>query len=98
MESPEIKAIQQRYRASLAEKAEMLSSHLARVNAKDVVLASAYTDLHEDLHKLAGSSGMYGYDDIALAARDLMANIHQQEFSHVVTKLVALRGLLQQYA
>ena len=79
-ESPQVAAIRARYQSSLKDKAEMLATHSAAVvSSKDNNLDVALEALRDDLHKLAGSSGMYGYEDISKVCRHAMSAIDEEK-------------------
>lgn len=102
-ESSQVTALRHRYQSSLADKSRRLGElidlltgdgDVAALNAK-----AADDDLIEDyLHRLAGSSGMYGYDDIAILARAALANLRQGDGTRLAVKLVELRSLLDEYS
>jgi len=97
-ESIEIQAIKSRYKSSLVEKAEMINSYINQVLDTDFSEIEVYENLNGDLHKLAGSSGMYGYQDIADISRSSMKCIVNGDKETLQTNLVSLRNLLRQYA
>ncbi len=90
------------YRSGLAEKSvkiKLLSKVLAE---SDVELEDTLESIYEYLHKLAGSSAMYGYDDIALLCQNLMRNVHHlptlSQLGVVLNQLEQLQNLLEQHA
>lgn len=97
-ESPQIKAIKARYKVSLSEKADMLANHLDILDNDSQRHSRQFNDLSEDLHKLAGSSGMYGYEDIALLARSVMTMIEQNQHAQALDGVRELRDLLLRHA
>jgi len=70
-DSPQILALKERYKSSFAEKVQMIAEYLLVIESDRVSLESV-SELRGFLHKLAGSAGMYGYDDISLASRKAM--------------------------
>mgnify|MGYP000208879945 CR=1 FL=1 len=95
MTSPQIQAIRDRYKSSFPEKLAVIADLVealkeSRVNAMD--------DAHGVLHKLAGSSGMYGYDDIAVLCRDAMVNAQRQNRDELLKKLAELIELLKEHS
>lgn len=94
MTSPQIQAIRERYKNSFPEKLTLVSG---LVEALTELSPAAMDDAHGALHKLAGSSGMYGYDDIATLCREAMVNVQRQERDELLVKLVELSALLKAY-
>ena len=90
-ESPQVKALKDRYRASFVEKIATLNEQR---NALAIDGDSQLTEAHESLHKLAGSSGMYGYEDVSLLCRKTMTKTDKAD---VVEGLDALIELLEQH-
>jgi len=70
-DSPQILALKERYKNSLEEKVQMLSDYLVAIESDEATL-DEFSELRGFLHKLAGSSGMYGYNDISAASREAM--------------------------
>lgn len=97
-ESEQIQAIRSRYKHSLSEKSEQISQYLNSIMDVEDFSDQIFTDLHEHLHKLAGSSGMYGYDDVASHSRQAMQQIVNNDEAGLTSNLLALRNLLKQYA
>lgn len=96
-ESKQVQALKERYRASFGEKVDVLKTLLLQVNQNEGV-EGVLRDGHETLHKLAGSLGMYGYDEIALICRDAMAHAKQSEIEPLNTCLERLIELLESEA
>ena len=97
-DSPQVQAIRARYKASLPDKAALFSSYLQRLLAQSPLTHSDYDDLHGELHKLAGSSGMYGYSDISELARGTMSLIADRQYDRLTEQLGQLRDLLLEHA
>ena len=97
-DSDQVAAIKARYRQSLSEKAETVLGWRAKIQA-GVLLANERSELAEWLHRLAGSSGMYGYAEIATLTRQLM---HRAEGGDVASSFIdemkQLADLLKQQA
>ena len=93
--SPQVAAIIERYKSSLIEKAELINQHLRNLVNEESVQQSALEDANQDLHKLAGSSGMYGYVDVSDLARLAMRNIADNDLKNLELSLLQLRNLLQ---
>ena len=91
--STNINAIQARYKASLGEKKMLIDNYRSRLFDTTSSLSELYEEVHADLHKLAGSLGMYGYDDLALQARLAMESAltgNKQELDESLVKLSLL--------
>jgi hypothetical protein len=101
-DSVKIQQLKHRYRNSLATKLEELDSYLFAFEFGEGNIRSRLVELHEYLHKLAGSAGMYGYDDIAKMARDSMAvtnaDSEMPEIIEVKDSVTRVRDLLEQHA
>jgi len=98
-ESPQVAAIRARYQSSLKDKAEMLAAHTAAlVASKDNNLDLTLEALRDDLHKLAGSSGMYGYEDISKVCRHAMRAIDEEKLEDLDQHLHEAQQLLKQHA
>ncbi len=97
-DSHQIQALKNRYKSSLSEKAETIGEHLEAVSDSDQVDITKLEIIRNDLHKFAGSSGMYGYDDIADIARNAMAIIDGHNIEQLHYKLIDLRDLLYEHA
>lgn len=94
--SPQIAAIRARYQASLPEKIAALEEQI-EVLSKAPVQPDCIKYTHEVLHKLAGSSGMYGYDDVSLASRNAMASAADENVETLLTQLDELKQLIEQH-
>jgi len=99
-DSIKVQQLKHRYRNSLAEKAAELDSALAAIEFDHPGATATVQQLHEYLHKLAGSAGMYGYDDIASSARSSMvltnARLGVASESAIRQSINELRHLLEQ--
>ena len=95
-DSPQVQALKERYKASLPEKVELIREQIELVYA-----ASASDESIEEasqvLHKLAGSSGMYGYDDINVLCRAAMSSLGSKNTEESVDILQQVIELLEQY-
>lgn len=98
MNSDRINELRMRYKRSLAEKAEMLETLSAKIPTQMPVSEEMQSEIHEFLHKLAGSSGMYGYQDIAELSRAALTELEKQQLPALTEQLVQIRNLLQQHA
>lgn len=91
-ESPQVKALKERYKQSFVDKIELLNSQLLSLNqGADNLLV-----IHENLHKLAGSSGMYGYSDISDLCRQTMESVTAQKPCDVADGLSCIIRRLEQ--
>ncbi len=88
-DSPQIQAIKERYKASFGEKKAIVEQIVMDLGSGDDLQPA-----REELHKLAGSSGMYGYDDIALVCRMAMREIDTKEMDDLKYSLNKLIKLL----
>jgi len=79
MNSANINAIQARYKASFVEKKMMIDEYRSQLCDSSGSQPELYEQVHAELHKLAGSLGMYGYDDLAVQARLAMQFSSAQE-------------------
>jgi len=95
-DSPQIMAIRSRYKASFNEKKQLVDEYIERLSDKptDKLILS---ELHGELHKLAGSSGMYGYDDISCLCRRIMQEIVNDCFHEIALNLEGLSQLFGVY-
>lgn len=91
-ESPQVKALKERYKQSFMDKIELLNSQLVNLNQG----VDNLVEIHENLHKLAGSSGMYGYSDVSDLCRQTMGSCAGQNPGDVADGLSALIRLLEQ--
>lgn len=102
-ESPQVRALKERYQQSLAEKSQTLGELIDRLASNKHqgmadIEAGDGDSIADYLHRLAGSAGMYGYDDIAQLARTAIADQRQGETDYLATNLAELRSLLDQYS
>lgn len=98
-ESAQILAIRARYKKSLVEKAAIIEERTALIkNSSSQELAETLAAYRDELHKLAGSSGMYGYQDICDLCRRAMSNIDASELTDMETRSSELHRLLLEYA
>lgn len=95
MTSPQIQALRERYKGSLPEKIQLITDHL---NALTQSMPNAIDESHGALHKLAGSSGMYEYDDIASLCRAAMDSAENKDTDVLKSQLVSLIALLEKHA
>lgn len=95
--SPQIAEIRARYQASLPDKAAMIEEHIG-VLSGGFVTDVQIEEAHEMLHKLAGSAGMYGYDNVSMLSRSAMTNTSQQSLDVLLSQLNELKALLEELA
>jgi len=97
-ESPKIADIRERFKSSLLDKADVLGGYLDKIVESEELNVELLSELREDLHKLAGSTGMYGYDDLAKMSREAMDLIDAGDEFGSEQKVLAIHNLLKQYA
>ena len=97
VESPQIKALKQRYRASFPEKIELLRQQLDAVTDGNIS-PQQRLQVNEVLHKLAGSSGMYEYEDINVSCREIMADIDVIDAADLAHQIAELMLLLERHS
>ena len=100
-DSPQVQAIRARFKNSFAEKKQLIDQH--QLNIQDVEsqegmsLKDVFELAHTDLHKLAGSFGMYGYSDVALICRSAMKATANEDVAESLTLLTQLSNELSGY-
>ena len=97
-DSIQVKLLRERYKQSLPDKSRIIDQHLttlAKLDSSDEVLLK---EIREDLHKFAGSSGMYGYTDIASSSREAMTTVDVLNLSELTAQLTELRDLFLSHA
>lgn len=98
--SPQIESIKARYKASLNDKKKLIDFHITNIEKHTNVPFSGsgandlFAQIHGDLHKLAGSSGMYDYLDIAEVSRNAMEDVASEDCSSLLDSLRKLSELL----
>ena len=91
-----IDAIKKRYRNSLPDKAEELTQCMIALTVEQ----SSDHDLqaaHAFLHRFAGSSGMYGYDELSVQCQLAIEAIQESDRAKVLAQLQQLKQLLERY-
>ncbi len=98
-DSPQIKAIRARYKTSLNEKAELIERYIAELSEDSSKnIPENITIFRSELHKLAGSSGMYGYQDVCDLCRQAMDRIDTQNLAELPSITSQLHELLLSYS
>jgi chemotaxis protein histidine kinase CheA len=97
-DSDQVRALRQRYKTSLLAKADSIKEQVHEIAVSEHANTQLLNALHADLHKLAGSSGMYGYTDIAELTRAAMQDIAEQSNSELLKHLRKLTDLLEHHA
>jgi len=74
-DSSQIQAIRARYRQSFTQKKTMIDGYLENImglksKSDDQALKQEFDVCHSELHKLAGSFGMYDYQAISAVCRE----------------------------
>lgn len=101
--SSEINEIKGRYKASLVDKKKLIDDYVFQLetleaqSAVSVKVDGVLNNIHDDMHKLAGSSGMYGYMDIASTSRLVMKNVVGKDKLETLKNLKQLSDLLGTY-
>ena len=95
-ESPQIQALKQRYKERLTDKIELIQLQISSIIEAGGD-ADSIEQAHQTLHKLAGSSGMYGYDDVNLLCRKVMSQLGAVSVDDAVSGLNQVVELLQQH-
>ena len=97
-ESANIRALRERYRRRLVGKLTELDQLTEREAHPHQQEGEGGLDLAQYLHRLAGSSGMYGYQDISTVARAAMRDIEERNRQSLEQHLNRLRALLAEYS
>jgi HPt (histidine-containing phosphotransfer) domain-containing protein len=100
-----LQLLKDQYKLSLMDKSVLISELLLMlsIEGSNAINNSdtgdkAYIETHQCLHRLAGSSGMYGYSDIAELSRAAMQSSQRNDAPLLVEQLNELRDLVEQYA
>jgi len=91
-DSPQILSIRERYKESLLEKAKLIEGLIHSLG--NPTTSRSIKAAHEELHKLAGSSGMYGYDQVSALCRTAMKSAADEETASLLEQLTELKSLL----
>ena len=99
--SSKIQKLKDDYKRNLLEKSAIISELLLMISAdapnSDAGISDVnLNEIHQYLHKLAGSSGMYGYPEIAQLSRSAMQSSDRKAIQLLVEQLSELRDLLRQ--
>ena len=102
-DSPQVAALKLRYQSSFSEKSAAIAEFEAILENEDPASYSSAVNKNFEtagdyLHKLAGSAGMYGYDDIAQIARLGMGQYKVQDLYGLQHSLRQIRDLLDRQA
>lgn len=82
------------YKNSFGEKAETL--HALFKNWQIENNQQTQNHLHHYLHKLVGSLGMYGFDELSKLARTIMNNLPRKQPEMIEQELFKLVAFLKQ--
>lgn len=96
-ESPQVKALKGRYKASFPDKVELLRQQRETIS-EGQISSQQRSQINEVLHKLAGSSGMYGYHNISVSCREIMAEIDVVDSASLISKISELMLLLERHS
>ena len=91
-----IDAIKLRYKASFNEKKMMIDGFRQELFETTGELSGLFEKIYSDLHKLAGSLGMYGYEELALQARSGMKQAQIQDKKGLDESLICLSMLFKE--
>ena len=94
MNADNINEIKARYKSSFVEKKKMIDdfrNDLVKISADQ---GDLFEQINADLHKLAGSLGMYGYSEMAEKARLGMKLSDNNEKQALLESLEALSSML----
>jgi len=100
-QNDKIRELKTRYKISLADKSAQINEYTINIDqaiSSEQDSAPFRQIVNDDLHKLAGSSGMYGYLDIASSCRKAMDQIMQKDLSVLRRELRQLQDLLDRHA
>lgn len=97
MSSTSIEAIKDRYRHSLPDKANELRALIKKLK-RDPVAEQALVNAEAFLHRLAGSSGMYGYDAICECSQSSLGMLQQGQLAAAALAMQELTELLDRSA
>ena len=98
-DSPQVQAIRARFRNSFDEKKQIVDTFLSNLETlqkqtDDVLFSAELESCHAELHKLAGSFGMYGYTEISEVCRATMKAISIQNIDETLMLLSKVSVLL----
>jgi HPt (histidine-containing phosphotransfer) domain-containing protein len=101
--SDKIQKLRDAYKSSLLDKSTVITELLLMISADAPDSDTGISDenlieIHQYLHKLAGSSGMYGYPEIAQLSRAAIKSSERKAIQLLVEQLSELRDLLRQSA
>lgn len=96
--SVKIQMIRNKYKCSLSNKSEKIGQLVALILGESLPSEELMNDVYGYLHNLAGSSGMYGYDDIAKLSSAAMLEAKNNQRQILVTQLQQLQSLLHKHA
>ncbi len=93
-ESDQVRALRSRYKESLPEKAALVREwHLQETSGG--ISEAGVDELSSWLHKLAGSAGMYEYQEISDFSRSLMQSMPDLSSQELASRLKKLELLLE---
>ena len=98
-DSPQVQAIRARFRNSFDEKKQIIDTFLSNLEVfqkqgDDGLLGDELESCHAELHKFAGSFGMYGYTEISGKCRAVMKAISNKKNDETITLLSEISVLL----
>ena len=87
-DSPQIQALKERYKSSFPEKIAEITDCLNAVQSSESSTDDV-VELRNLLHKISGSSGMYGYSEISTTSRSAMRVAESFDGSSELDELVS---------
>ena len=87
-DSPQIQALKERYKSSFPNKVAEINDCINVIQSNHIA-PDDVTKLRDLLHKIAGSSGMYGYSEISTTSRSAMRIAESFDDSSELDELVS---------
>lgn len=89
-----VEQLKENYKKSLVEKAETLMTLYEDCKVEEG--EQTRSQLHNYLHKLAGSLGMYGFSELSDQSRSIMNDLHNKKLDEIEPELSRLVAFLKQ--
>lgn len=97
-ESEKIVQLRRKYQRSLGDKLAQLDQLWPRGESRPESVLGNDSDFFMFVHRLAGSSGMYGYENLSSTSRQVLNQLEQHQVDELPVTVSKLRGLLKQLA
>lgn len=101
-ESDQVRDLKLKYQRSLNDKADILANYASSLLHDDGGMLTVDDELQlellDELHKLAGSTGMYGYDKLSQKCRKAMTFAQQQRIDKLYKALTKLEAKFREVA